>query len=677
MKYQSDKDIDKKRFTFRHCLRLIFTLFSLYLMGDAFYRWDAFKIYSSFSEYLPNVALASIIWSIVALLCSILVWLSLKALEQVCKYSGLKIKVEHLVLYLFAAILMAALAWTGKKIIWSDIELPHQWKLTVIGLVSFMAIPMAWLFRSKAGLWINALQDRITPLLWLFAICVMLSFPIAGFHMWGKNTSKVISQGRTKSTASEPDKKRPNILLITFDAMTARDMSAYGYHLETTPFIDKWANTASLFKRTEAGSNHTASAVPGLMTGKRVWTHRKYQFDLAAKPFKSDTENLALVMKENGYYNSAFIQNIVASVEATGISGSIDIDPLVTEFSSPASIESIIEKYLYLLFGNKFTTYNWIGQEDFIFTVLLRKIPQKVFMTEYPPELVFNKFLKVMDNNPREPFFAWIHVLPPHAPELPPPPFAGTFNTSSELREQNIQLGARPAFVRYSSKNLPFPEEVNRQIKLLRDYYDEFILYCDKQFENFIGELQNRHWSKNTIIILSSDHGDSFEHNYFLHSKSHLYEQVTHIPLIIKEPDQTRGHIIDDIVEQIDIPATILDLADIPVPSWMEGRSLLPLLRDKKLADKTAISMNLERNAPADVITKGSVAVWEGEYKLIHYLDNKKSLLFNLKKDPDELNNLFDEEPVVGQQMLTLIQNNLKQANEKIMAGKQQNIIRR
>lgn len=674
MKNQSTEDNDKKRYTFRHCFRLVFTLFSLYLMGDVFYRWDAFKLHSSFSQYLPNVALASIIWSIVALLISVVLWLLLISFEQVCRYLGMKTKAEHWVLYVFVFVFIAAIAWIGKKIIWFDIETSFQLKLIVLVLTSLIAIPLTWLFRSKAGLWIDTIQERITPLVWLFAICVMLSLLIVGFHLWGKKTSSVFPQLIAKATQAESDKKRPNILLVTFDALFARRMSAYGYDRETTPFIKQWAESASLFMRTEAGASYTSATTSSLMTGKRVWTHRKYSFDTAAHPLKSETENLALELKKNGYYNSAFIVNGAASVPVLGISGSIDTAPLIVEFSDPASVEGLIEKYLFLLFGDKFSNYNWLGQDDFIFTVLLRRIDKKVFITEVPPELAFNKFLEVMDNNPHEPFFAWIHLLTPHAPYAPPKPFAGTFNSSWELREKNKMYSYNLEIRKYTSNDLPFPEALKEKIKLLGDYYDEFLLYSDKQFEDFIAELQKRTFANNTVIILSADHGESFyEHNYFQHGPPHLYEQVTNIPLIIKEPNQTEGHIIDDLVEQVDIPATILGLAAIPVPSWMEGRSLLPLMHDKELPAKTAISVSMMNNVSADPITKGTIAVWQDDYKLIHYLDNGKSLLFNLRKDPDELTNLFNEDPLIGQRLLVFIKDNIKEVNEKILAEKQKN----
>jgi arylsulfatase A-like enzyme len=143
---------------------------------------------------------------------------------------------------------------------------------------------------------------------------------------------------------------------------------------------------------------------------------------------------------------------------------------------------------------------------------------------------------------------------------------------------------------------------------------------------------------------------------------------VTHVPLIIKEPGQIHGRTVDMLVEQVDIPASILGLADIPVPSWMEGRSLLPLIRGEGLPPRPAFSMNLESNPSLwNTIDKGSIAVWEGDYKLIHYLEKDETLLFNLKYDPDELENLFDREPATGKRLLNVLLKNLGQANEKIM----------
>ncbi len=630
--------------------RVIFVLFSLYLMGDAFYRWDGFRYYASFLEFLPNVALVAIIWSIVAVFIALLVWLPVRAVEWFCQRRRWKVTVEHLLLFICISVFLGAAVWLTKRFIWESTPTTLELKLIALSGVIFAAIFLTWLFRNKAA---GVIRERITPLVWLFGILVLLSVPLAAFQMGGGQTDRVVSQ-----KSSEPP-KRPNIILVTFDTLTARDMSVYGYNRPTTPFISEWAKASSLFTGLQAGSNFTASTVASLMTGKRVWTHQAFHIG-GSKPVRSDIENLPLVLENNGYYNMAFVVNPFASVGKMGISGNFEIAPFPAEFQEPAHLWGTIAKKLYELFGNKLRLYNWSVKNNFILGYFLSKITRDFSKTEMPPEKAFNKFLEVIDNNPPAPVFAWIHLFPPHYLYLPPEPYMGMFDSSSEMRTYKSQekVGA----------DLHFPQEIQPAVDTLRARYDEFIRYCDKQFENFIAQLTTVNKLKNTVIILSSDHGESFEHNYLGHGGPHLYEQMTYIPLIIKEPNQREGRTINDLVGQIDIAPTILDLAGIPAPSWMEGRSLAPLMRGKGLSSRPVFSMNFQKNSSLGYqIARGTVAVWEGDYKLIYYLDEKKSLLFNLKEDPDELNNLFDKESVKGQRLLTLIQDNLKKANEKIM----------
>jgi len=183
-----------------------------------------------------------------------------------------------------------------------------------------------------------------------------------------------------------------------------------------------------------------------------------------------------------------------------------------------------------------------------------------------------------------------------------------------------------------------------------------------------ISQLKKRRKLNNSIIILSSDHGESFAHDYWGHGGS-LNEPSTRIPLIIKNHNQIQGKIIDSLVGQEDISPTILELANIQVPLWMEGRSLVPLMRDISIPSKPIFSMNLFSNPKGYKIIKGTFAVWKGNYKLIHYLEENKSLLFNLRNDPDELDNLFDKEPEISQRLLSLIHENLDEANENISRG--------
>ncbi|MBI5194686.1 MAG: sulfatase-like hydrolase/transferase [Nitrospirae bacterium] len=629
--------------------RIIFVIFSLILMGDVFFRWDGFRFYASFSEFLPSIALITILWGVIASFTAFFIWVCLRVLEWFFLRAKWKINTEYLLFFISVLGLLLVIIWTAKLLLFQQ-KTTLQLKMAVLFCTVLISIFLTRLSRNK----LSAVHELITPLVLLFGIWLVLSFPLVIYHTWLKEKHNVISKEMRPD--SNIYKKQPNIILVTFDALTARNMSVYGYYKETTPFISEWAKTAALFKKTEAESNHTTSTTASLMTGKRLWTHQTYHVD-GSQPLRSTTENLPRLLKNRGYFNMAFIQNTNASVELFGMSESFDAAPLPTEFEKPASLYEFINKFLYQTFGNKIRLHDWLVKKDFILYKLLMTISRDYSKTTAPPEDVFKRLLSTLDSEQPETFFAWLHILPPHDPYLPPAPYMGMFDPSHKFRTQKTQT---EFFLKKGAlKKQP-------DIETIRSRYDEFIRYCDEQFKGFIRELAIRNKLENTVIILSADHGEGFDPDDFGHFNEHLYEHVTHIPLIIKEPGQNRERIINDVVEQIDIPATILDMANLPAPSWMEGRSLMPLMRGKTLPQIPHFSMALHSNRIRQEINKGTIAVWEGDHKLIYYFKDGKSLLFNLKKDPFEQTNLSEKEPVLKQRLLSLIRDNLQNANEKI-----------
>ncbi len=636
-------------------------------MGDAFSRWDGFSYYASFFDFLPSVALALIIWSFLAVVATLLIWLVFSVVDWLCKKASFKFNSEYLMVFAGIFILSGFIAWKGKKIIWPDIATTKEVKIVVLICVASFSILLSGLIRNRVEKLLSIVRDRITPLVWLFGLFVLLSIPLVVYQTWTVGRDK--GESEQVSHTNESGSERPNIILVTFDALTARNMSVYGYQKETTPFIKKWAEEATVFTHAEANSNFTTSATASLMTGKRVWSHQS--FHIEGTPVKSDKESLPYVLKKNGYYNIAFVVNPHTSVEILGMEDSFDLSPIAADFSESASLIGghfgYLEVFLYRLFGNKIRLHLWVLNNDFFLGKLLKKISKDFERTAIPPELAFNRFIELMDGNLKKPFFAWIHVLPPHDPYLPTEPFKKYFNSSDKIRSFKTQENVKLESYKYLFDYLRYPTEIQPDVNLMKDYYDEFIRLCDKRFEDFIQELNKRN-VKNTIIILSADHGESFEHGYFTHGGPFLYEQVTHIPLIIKGPGNTKKQTINQLVEQIDIPATILDMAVVDVPRWMEGRSLVPLIKGDKQPYRPAFSMNFEENpSRGRQITKGSVAVWDGDYKLIHYLKREESLLFNLRSDPEELNNLFDKENETGQRLLRVILDQLELANERII----------
>lgn len=615
--------------------RLVFVIFSLYLMGDAFYRWDGFKYYASFSEFLPNLGLVSILWSIIAIITAFLVWLPLRVILFFCRYIKWN-NAQRLFVFAYIFVSVGAVLFITKRVIWGGVPLPPYVKLIIILGGTLAVLFIDWLLHNKFDL----IQSRITPLVWIFGLFVVMSVPLVGYHMynmtWKQKSEKVYPEF---IVSSEANITRPNIIFITFDALTTKDMSAYGYQRPTTPYITEWAKKASIFTGVKAASNWTVSTISSLLSGKRVWTHRVFQ-PYGYKIDKGATENLPRLLKQNGYHNMAYIANLLAPYSSNGIDDYFDIIYKSIKFRHELGIDGFIELKIYEYFGDEFSLSDWILKHDFIFGKFMRYVSGSLLKRSkgsfyYDIRKMFDTVIEDIDKNPPGPFFVRVHTWQPHAPYLPPEPYEGMFGPLGQDY--------------YTS----------------RDRYDELIRYCDEEFKTFINGLTIKGKLNNTVIIVSSDHGESFEHGYQEHGGPYLYEQVTSIPLIIKEVGQEEGRVIDDLAGQADITATILDLARIPVPTWMEGRSLMPLMQGKKRTERPVFSMNFEQN-PSDVrITKGVIAVWQDNYKLIHNLETKESLLFNLEHDPGELNNIYDKEPEVGQHMLKLIFDNFIKINKK------------
>jgi arylsulfatase A-like enzyme len=142
---------------------------------------------------------------------------------------------------------------------------------------------------------------------------------------------------------------------------------------------------------------------------------------------------------------------------------------------------------------------------------------------------------------------------------------------------------------------------------------------------------------------LTSDHGTEFhEHKRFDHGFS-LYDELIHVPLIIKLPKQKAGKVIKDQVSSIDVMPTILDLLDVKMPekakNQLRGTSLVSGLKGKEVAKDVFFETDYRQYT-----YKRGIQTKDG-WKLIYTLENKNRELYNLKKDPEETKNLVEQEP--------------------------------
>jgi arylsulfatase A-like enzyme len=640
-------------------LRIFFVLLSILFIKDAFYIWDGISYYMKFSEFLPVVSLAFIVLSIIGIISAFSLWLALYLILNILKIFSKSIKFEHIWAWLVLCIIIMIIKRTFLNIPLYELLGLNLFTVYIIG-IAIVAVAV-YLLRNYIVYIVKAtkgLNARITPLVWFFAIFLVLAIP---FSIIKREPFDINSESKNllQRTSLGQGEKRPDVIVVVWDALTAQDMGMYGYDRPTTPFLSEWAKDAIVFNRAYSSSNWTSPSAMSLMTGQRPWTHRYWHYHVYSSKGKRYDKNLPRILKNNGYAVYGFVQNSYAHPDVLGIGG----DFLEKDDSKIFNIPRRWWLDKLLMHIKSQLALEWILSNRFM-TEIIKKFRPDDFTTRFPSEKVYNRFLDFLSelnsgNDSRPPFFAYLHVFPPHDLYLPPKPYMGKFGDIEKLNSEKKQL-AQGLLREYK-------QEEQEMMDILRKRYDEFILYSDEQLRSFISRLAKTIDMSNTIIIFTSDHGESFSHNYHGHNGPHLYEPFVHVPLIIKTPGKTRGKTIDTPAEIVDIAPTILELVDIPAPKWMEGQSLFPVIEDGTLERQPIFSMQLIKNRATgnSPITKGTLAVWDGDYKLIHYLEDKTSLLFNIKTDPAETRNILNEQPEVAQRLIKLIDDNISSANDR------------
>ncbi len=159
-----------------------------------------------------------------------------------------------------------------------------------------------------------------------------------------------------------------------------------------------------------------------------------------------------------------------------------------------------------------------------------------------------------------------------------------------------------------------------------------------------------------TLIVVTSDHGEELlDHGWYGHRQS-LYQELVHVPLVIRLPGKIKaGTVIDTPVSLVDLYPTLLDLLGIPIPAGLSGVSLVPLIEEKEIQSR---NLYLEVDGQQGQM-RGLV---QYPWKLIHNLSDSSDLLFNLEKDPKERKDLSAGQPARVEKMRQILLTWVKQS---------------
>jgi arylsulfatase A-like enzyme len=175
----------------------------------------------------------------------------------------------------------------------------------------------------------------------------------------------------------------------------------------------------------------------------------------------------------------------------------------------------------------------------------------------------------------------------------------------------------------------------------VKNYY-RVLLSVDENVGRLLDALDREKLAENTIVIYTSDNGFFLgEHGLF--DKRLMYEPSIRVPMLVRFPARVRAGAVDreHMVLNVDMAPTLLEFAGVPVPSWMHGRSLVPILTGQPTAPWRDAFLYEYYEYPAEHCVRKHRGIRTQRWKLIHFWEHPEEWeLYDIARDPDEMHNL-------------------------------------
>jgi arylsulfatase A-like enzyme len=378
------------------------------------------------------------------------------------------------------------------------------------------------------------------------------------------------------------------------DTLRADHLGCYGYARPTTPNIDELAARATLFENAVAQSSWTLPSVASFHTGLYPTRHQAINVESALPPWR---RTLAEILREDGYRTGAVVSNTLVSSRYGLHQGFDDFD------------ESRLGGYM-----------------------------------EVSSAEVSDEAIRWLQKNRDAPFFLFLHYFDPHYAYLEHEghefgdPYDGWLEP--DFRMERI----RSTLWRVKPEDLAH----------LRDRYDSDVAFTDHHIGRVLRELDKLGLDRTTLVLLTSDHGEEFmEHGWLGHTRD-LYEEIVHVPLILRSPVLPELPArFSGLVELIDVMPTLIDLLGVEWDgSGIDGRSFLGSLLGEAHTDTLAFSdlcmiplhkqEELVSTFKQEGVEYNNVrSLRDGPWKLVYKFSSQRAEIYDLRSDPGEKTSLI------------------------------------
>jgi len=381
-----------------------------------------------------------------------------------------------------------------------------------------------------------------------------------------------------------------NVVLVVMDALRADRLSLYGNPRPTSPYLDALARQGVVFRNAYSQAPWTPSSMASLFTSTYQSVHgvtHSLAQDERFSVLDDDLVTLTETFHDAGYRTAAFSSQAWL-LPQTGFSQGFEV------FEKVSGIENIFES-----------------------------------------EVVVGHGIEWLQRHREDPVFLYLHILNPHSPYEPPPPFSRLW-WRGEVPEQLRPMKRMNIDERWQFLSALGERPVSREeIDYLLAMYDGEISYADYWLGRLARELRRLGLFERTILVLTSDHGESFsQHGEFGHGTS-LYNDQLHVPLVLVNPRLfPRGRERQEPVELIDLMPTLLAVTGLPIPDQVQGESLL--------------AAELSATVYAEGRKLRQQKWMQDDWSLIASDGFRNFELYDLSADPGENHNLWDEQPEIA-----------------------------
>ena len=384
-----------------------------------------------------------------------------------------------------------------------------------------------------------------------------------------------------------------NVILLTIDALRKDALGCYNNTSRATPFVDSLQENCIKFTRAQASGPYTQASFPGILTSS-------YYLDYGI-PNRLSTKRTLISepLKQAGIVTAAFHSN-----------------PYLCDF------------------------LGWNRGWDVFYDSMEDDVDEKApYSRGDALNAKVDKWISAhIDRGKRKPFFLWLHYMDIHEPYVPDRNYVDMVDPAINLSQDEMYQLFQTAVLGRNVSN-------QKDVKLLKKLYTAHVLEVDEYIREFFDNLRKYDLLDDSVIIITSDHGDEFGEHGGLSHDAKAYSELVNVPLLIYKSEQTSDNICETVVSNIDIPPTIIHLFGLDTVSNFQGYSLLPLSDyPQKGAFGEAVTKESKQGGKLDDL----YFYREKDLKIIYSASLDDWEMYDLQADPEELDNIINTSPIAA-----------------------------